>query len=308
MSRVAFLTSANMLPGAADLRVDAHEYLAEFAALDPACRARGITLEPVVWDAAREPWTAFDAVMIGTAWDYWDKADAFLAELDAIEAAGVALYNSASVARWNLDKGYLRDLAARGAPAIPTLYEDAADAAAIAQAFDALGVDELVVKPRVGAGAVRLARIKRGDALPPAEKLPAGACLIQPFLPSVPAEGEISYLFFGGVFSHAVRKIPKAGDFRVQSAYGAREIVHEPAPDELDGARAALAAVDADLLYARVDMVKGLDGRPALIELEVIEPYYYPLQGPRCGEIFADALERYLAAGAPGASVSHKGG
>ena len=77
------------------------------------------------------------------------------------------------------------------------------------------------MKPLVGGGAWRQALIKKGEALPDADDLPLGACLIQPFLPGVPEEGEYSMIFFGGRFSHALNKRPKSGDYRVQSLYGA---------------------------------------------------------------------------------------
>ena len=50
----------------------------------------------------------------------------------------------------------------------------------------------------------------------------------------------------------------------------------------------------ARFLYARVDMVRGLDGELALMELEIIEPYLYPEQGPDLGEVFVEALKEKL--------------
>jgi hypothetical protein len=47
-------------------------------------------------------------------------------------------------------------------------------------------------------------------------------------------------------------------------------------------------------LYARIDMVRGKDGRLRLMEAELIEPYLYPWQGPRLGDVMADALVRRL--------------
>ena len=47
-------------------------------------------------------------------------------------------------------------------------------------------------------------------------------------------------------------------------------------------------------LYARVDLIADADGAPALMELELIEPYHYPEQGPGCGARFAEALTRLL--------------
>ena len=296
-ARVCFLTSADMMKDRPGAREDWIEFELEFGGLKRACAAEQITLEHRVWDCGFDP-AGFDAFMIGTVWDYPPKLAAFLETIDRLDAHA-PLHNPPRVVRWNIEKRYLADLADAGAPSIPTVWAEAAEAAAINPAFDALDADRLVVKPLVGGGAWRQAVVKRGEALPKPEDLPPGACLIQPFLPSVPEEGEYSFLFFGGRFSHALQKLPKAGDYRVQSIFGAREIVHEPRPGEIGQCRAVLDAAAAitgapDLLYARVDMVRGLDGRLAVMELEVIEPYFYPEQGPDMGQVFVEALKERL--------------
>lgn len=295
MARVALLTSANMTPGAAQARADVHEFVLQFQALAPACRARLIALESVVWDGPGTDWRRYDAVVIGTAWDYWDRPEAFLDALAGIEATGTRLFNPLALVRWNLDKGYLGELAARGAAVIPTLYAARADMAAIAPAFDVFGTDVVVVKERVGASAERLALARRGQPLPPAADLPRGRCLIQPYLPSVAAWGELSFLFYDRLFSHAVRKIPAAGDFRVQSVYGGRETNYTPSKEEMAQAAGVIAAIPGPLLYARVDMARDASGRLAVMEVELIEPYHYPEQGRFCGAHFAAALDRMLS-------------
>ncbi len=298
MRDIAFLISSNVDPEREGAREDFFEFQAEFAAIDPACRAAGLRLTPVIWD---ETWdvTRFDAVVVGTTWDYWDRAEPYLARLQDL-ADQRPVMNPPGVIAWNLSKTYLRDLEAAGAPGVPTIWAQRADAAAIEDAFGALECEEIVVKPVVGAGAWRQARIKRGAVLPDADALPPGEAMIQPFLPAVAEEGEYSFLFFGGAFSHALVKRPKAGDYRVQSLYGGREAVHAPSDAELSLARSVLEAAgeatgEADFLYARVDMARGLDRRLALMELELIEPYYYPRQGPRTGEHFASALQRRVS-------------
>ena len=109
--------------------------------------------------------------------------------------------------------------------------------------------------------------------------------MVQPFLESVTTEGEYSFLFFDGEFSHCALKRPAAGDYRVQSLYGGREVMHEPSEHEIAACKLVLAAARERLLYARVDMVRYAD-ELALIELEVVEPYLYPEQGPQLGERF----------------------
>ncbi len=294
MRPIAFLTAGCVLPGHPDQRIDSWEHDSELGPMTAACRARDIELRPVVWD---DPFDleAFEAFVVGTTWDYTDRPQAFLAALERI-AARRPLWNPLPVIRWNIEKTYLRDLAERGASVVPTLWREAADEASIAASFDELGVDEVVVKPVVGASAWRQARVRRGEPLPPAEALPPAETMIQPFLPAAASEGEYSFIFFDGTFSHAALKVPAEGDYRVQSMYGGRTRVHQPTPDELAITAAVLDAVDGPLLYARVDLMRGLDGRLAVMELELIEPYLYPEEGPGMGEAFADALVRLLDA------------
>ncbi|MDF1767658.1 hypothetical protein [Maricaulis sp.] len=293
MTRIAFLTASCMLRDHPDARKDYWEYELEIAALQPACAQRGIDLEPVIWDAPDFDPAHFDAVMIGTCWDYMEKPDAFMATLERCDRESLLL-NPLERVRWNSRKTYLKDLADRGAPMIPTIWADAANAQTIAAAFDALGAGDVVVKPVLGAGAWRQARIRRGEALPAAADLPPAECMIQPFLPAVSEEGEYAFLFFNREFSHCARKIPAKGDYRVQSEYGGHEEIHVPSVEELALARSVLDCIEGDLLYARVDMLRGLDGKLALIEIELIEPYLYPEQGPQIGEVFADALEAII--------------
>ncbi|WP_300542691.1 hypothetical protein [Maricaulis sp.] len=293
MIRTAFLTAACMFRDHPQARADAFEYEYEIAALQPACREAGIALEPVVWDDPGFDPARFDAAVVGTCWDYMEKPAQFAAALDRIDAA-TRLYNPLATMRWNTHKTYLRDLAGRGAPTIPTVWAGRADADTISGAFETLGTDDIVVKPVLGAGAWRQARVRRGEILPPADRLPPAEAMIQPFLPAVAEEGEYAFLFFGRDFSHCARKVPANGDYRVQSEYGGREEVHHPSADELALARSVLDCIDGDLLYARVDMLRGLDGQLALIEIELMEPYLYPEQGPDMGIVFARALTGLL--------------
>ena len=131
----------------------------------------------------------------------------------------------------------------------------------------------------VGACAERQVRLAPGAALPAAELCPPGAAMVQPFLQSIVEEGEISVIFCGDRPSHALRKRPAAGDYRVQSVYGGREDVVTLSADEDALCRRIIAAVDRPLLYGRVDLVRGADGALKLIG-GTIEPYLHPEQGP----------------------------
>lgn len=291
--RVGFLTATCVLPGYPDEREDSWEHAAEFVPMESACAALGIRLQALVWDDPQLRASDYDAFVIGTTWDYAKKPQQFLEVLEQLSAAK-PLFNSLDIVRWNLDKRYLCDLERKGIRVVPTLWRDAADQLTIDAAFSELACNELVVKPQVGACAWRQVRVRQGQALPSAAELPPGGCMIQPFLSAAVSEGEYSFLFFGGRFSHCALKRSAPGDYRVQSMFGGKEIIHQPSAAELAQAEAVLRAVGEPLLYARVDMMRGADDELLLMELELIEPYLYPEQGPELGQAFAAALSRLL--------------
>ncbi len=232
--------------------------------------AAGLDVRPEPWTQAPvERLAAYDLVLPLLVWGYHFEADRYLAAVDRWEASGVRLRNPASVLRWNSDKRYLDVLAARGAPVIPTLFADRLAPADLDAAAARFGTRTLVVKPQVSGAAWKTVKLSPGD---PLDDAPDGPAMIQPFLPSVAVEGELSLLYFDRRFSHAIRKRTSGGEFRVQEQFGGINEAIAPDADALAAADRVLAAIDEPLLYARVDLIRGLDGRWALIEIELIEP------------------------------------
>jgi glutathione synthase/RimK-type ligase-like ATP-grasp enzyme len=257
-----------------------------------ALRSRGIEAEVVVWHAEVD-WAAFDLVVVRSTWDYFDRLDEFLDWTDRVSSVS-RIINSPKVIRWNSHKGYLAELGEAGIPVLPTLAL-AEGAARPAERMWATGWDEVVIKPAVDGGA-RQALRARPTAPEAVEHLSrlvaAGDTIVQPYAPSV-EQGETSLFFFGGGFSHAVRKIPKAGDYRVQALHGGSEEVHEPSPAELDVAVRAMALAPDDLVYARVDLID-VAGQPTLMELELIEPDLFLRMAPGAVDRFAAAVAAHL--------------
>ena len=292
--KFAFLACSTTLPGAPDRRADAFEHDQQMAALVAALRL-GESVTDIDWQAPLEAFAGFDAALIGTPWDYWDNREEFLAKLDAIAALGVPVHNAPAVVRWNIDKGYLAELGARGVATIPTLLIDNPGPAEILAAFDHFACDRVVVKRRVGAGAEGQFDFTRDN--PPAADWRMGhAALVQPFLPGIVDEGEHSLIFIDGQFSHGLIKRPAPGDYRVQSLYGGWDTAVTPAPADLAAAEAVVAGLPFPApLYARIDLVRGPDGTLLLMEAEVIEPFLYPLQGPELGPRLLAGLRRLIA-------------
>ena len=275
MKKVALLISDNLLPSAKNPRPDRFELTEEVSKLAPALSKLGLELIEVRWREIADRAAEFAAILPLMVWDYFEgNEEAFLTAVAKAEAV-TPVFNSFNILKWNADKSYLDELAERGAPVIRTLTVDRVTQTNVSRAFEELETDTLVIKPKVGGGAWRQVLHKQGDPFPEADMLPPEGALLQAFLPSVTEEGEYSFLYFGGRFSHAARKTPKAGDYRIQSIYGGMEETYTPTKAERDNARDILDVLDFTPLYARVDLLRGQDGNLKLIELELIEPYLY---------------------------------
>ncbi len=172
--------------------------------LRAALEALGIAVDAPAWRDTQVRWSDYDLAVLRSTWDYSDHLGEFLDWAERT-AAQTLLLNPASLVRWNLDKQYLGELAARQVPVIPTHYPASAEMAE----FPASG--EFVVKPTVGAGSRGARRFHAGDFATAREHIgqlvAAGSRpMIQPYLESVDSAGETALIYFDGAFSHAIRK------------------------------------------------------------------------------------------------------
>ncbi|MDX2192741.1 MAG: hypothetical protein NW201_05270 [Gemmatimonadales bacterium] len=259
-----------------------------------ALRGRGARPEVRRWDAI-EP-QADCTVLMRSPWDYFQRAAEFSAWLDALEAAGARVLNPLPVLRWNMDKAYLRELAAAGLALPATRWLDAPTPTTVRAAMAEAGWTRAVLKPRVSGGAWGTHLLDADtdltdDMLAPAQ---ASGAVLQEFLPEIQGAGELSVIFLGGRYSHAVRKTAAPGDFRVQSDFGGAVAPAEPKPETLVLAARAHGATPASCLYARVDIVETERG-PLLMELEVLEPeLFFRVARPSAGRL-AEAVLAAMA-------------
>lgn len=235
----------------------------------------------------------FDLVTPLLAWGYPRDSRRWFDLLDQLERDGTAICNPVSILRWNSDKSYLAELSAAGIATVLTQMSDSLDQAALNAARAFFGNETLVIKPPISGGADGTFRLMASDPLP--DSVAGHRMMIQPYLPSIAAEGEYSLFYFNGMFSHAIIKRPAAGDFRVQDQFGG----YEEAVDAPEAAQSlAQSALDATteltgtatLAYARVDMLRDDDGVFRLMELELIEPSLFLHFASDGGAAFTEAL------------------
>ena len=249
-------------------------------------REAGLDVEPRDW-ANADDLAGFDLVLPLLVWGYPFAPEQWAAAVERWEGQGVRLQNPAPVLRWNADKIYLGRLSEKGAPVVPTIYAERLSAGLLAEAALHFGSDRLVAKPRISSTAWQTIRWSPGDPLTGG---PEGPAMVQPYLPEIERSGEVSMIFFGGAFSHAISKRPQPGDFRVQPEFDGIIAAHRPDAAEQEAAARILAAVEEPLIYARVDLVRGRGGAPQLLELELIEPDLYLSYERDAGRRFAAAV------------------
>jgi hypothetical protein len=284
--RVGFVTCAQ-LP---DLDDDTQQIL-------PSLRALGVKVLPLVWDDAGVDWTSVDLAVVRSCWDYVGRRSEFLAWAAAVPR----LANPAAVLAWNTDKRYLLDLSEAGVPIVPTIFVNPDDAWTPSKEGD------WVIKPAESIASLDSGKYRLRDAtehrlaVAHVGRLQAQGrtVMVQPYLRGIDREGETSLVFFARRLSHAMRKAavlhgPDAGvDRRFLPDGGLQLRPHQPSSAQLAVADLALANVPGgadNLLYARVDLVPGDDGRPVLMELELTEPQLYFRHVPEAARRFASIL------------------
>jgi hypothetical protein len=252
---------------------------------------RGVDGVVVAWDDPGFDWTAVDAAVLRSTWDYHLRRDSFLAWTRKVPR----LLNPARVVEWNSHKGYLKELEARAAHTVPTLWVPRGPPPLLVQLLSAHGWSEAVVKPCVSASAHQTVRFSLSDWKHAQDMLAVicatGDAMVQPYLKAVETHHERSLIFIDGVFSHAVRREPVL----ITHRFAATRVTAED--DELWIAENALRGLETGpLLYARVDLIRDDRNDVRVMELELIEPALYLYLCPEAAQSLADAIVRRVSA------------
>jgi glutathione synthase/RimK-type ligase-like ATP-grasp enzyme len=259
---------------------------------------REVEVETIPWERPMVEWAAFDAVIIRSTWNYHLRWPAFSEWLTALETQGVRVLNPIPMLRWNIDKTYLGTLSALGIRTLPTVFIPCGSQADLSELIRQRGWSQAVVKPTISAGGDNTWRVDADTASSHQERflsaLQQHTLMVQQFAERI-SEGEWSFHFFNGLYSHAVRKVPASGEMFVHVHRGGSVHSVQPTSRQIGEASNIVYAVQQTLgilpLYARVDMVMH-EGHLTLMELELVEPYLYMQYADRtqAHDRFADAI------------------
>jgi glutathione synthase/RimK-type ligase-like ATP-grasp enzyme len=253
---------------------------------------KGLTITKEIWNDKDVIWEDYDLAIIKSPWDYFDHIAEFYDWLQQMESLNIRLLNPVDILKWNADKRYLNDIKAAGLNITPTEFLSSTSDLELSKYFSTYDCEQIIVKPAVSGGSKNTFKLTKDNFeshLPLLKKLiEQESFIVQPFLKEIETDGEMSFLFFGGKFSHAVLKKAAAGDFRVQATFGGTVHPQNPSAEVIFKAKAYVDLFAKDCLYARVDTAT-INGELMLMELELIEPFLFL-------DTDTNALENYYRA------------
>ena len=264
-----------------------------------ALAAAGLNVSKLAWDdPAAAPLSSFRLCVLRSCWNYYEDPAAFTSWLERADQAS-CLLNGPQVARWNLHKGYLAQLAGEGVPIVPTRIAERGQAFSVRDCLVQEAWGDIVVKPAVSAGSFATRRFAAGETVAAQafldQHLLERDMLVQCFVPSVEDVGERCLVWIDGAFTHAVDKRPRFAEDEesVSDALPVERSERELGEQILSVAARVGGFSLSALLYARVDTVLH-EGRRVLGELELLEPSLFVVQAPAALERLVQALERRL--------------
>ena len=267
-----------------------------------AIKNQNIDLDVINWDADIN-WSVYDACLLRSVWDYHERVDAFNQWLDMLKLT-TKVINEVDVIHWNQNKKYLAELAEFGITIAPTEWLSADQGFNLAAWSQQQEAAQFFLKPVIGAdssGTLRFENNNNGRIAAQQHLdiwLPQMDMMLQPYLPQVETFGETSAIYFAGSLSHAVRKIPVTGDYRVQDTFGATDTPYQLTAVEMALSKACLDFLEqkfSTVLYARFDFLHDDQGTAFLNEAELIEPSLFFNHGPDSAKMFAQAIKDHLS-------------
>ena len=252
---------------------------------------RGALVVTASWDDPDFAWERVDLALLRSPWDYCRRYEEFLGWLARTEAQ-TRIVNDPDVVRWNVNKRYLEELVGKGVPTVPTVFLARGEVASLREVCSSRGWETVVLKPSISADSWETIRVTPDQYAEGQKYLdrhrPDRDVMVQPFVKDVEEGGEHSLMFFGGVYSHAVRKNSL---FKGGRHVGPEGRPSDPGPDAVKMAESVLAKAGVPKIpYARVDIARDENGAPLLLELELFEPTLFFLEKPGSEEGLARVL------------------
>ncbi len=250
------------------------------------------------WDDPTFNWSTTKYILFRSTWDYFNRFSEFSKWLEKVSTQ-TQLLNSENIIRWNIDKHYLQDLQQNGVHICESYFIEKGEKRTLKNIVDQYKLNEFVLKPCISGAARHTYKINH-STLDKHEGVFSSlianeAMIIQPFQYNIVKKGEISLMVMNGKFTHAVLKIAKEGDFRVQDDFGGSVHNYTPTQLEINFAENAVKACKELPIYARVDVFTDNNDELAIAELELIEPELWFRNNPKAADELAKGIKQLIS-------------
>jgi glutathione synthase/RimK-type ligase-like ATP-grasp enzyme len=271
--------------------------LLEDQLVSDALKNEGISVERKSWSDPNFDWSTTKFIIFRSTWDYFDRYDEFSVWLKNVSAK-TTLLNSAEIIHWNIDKHYLLDLKQKGIHICESYFIEKGTDTSLLELHDNLGWEKTVLKPCVSGAARHTYKLEKDTfdqhEMIFQELISNEAMMLQPFQENIMTKGEFSFVLINGKYSHAVLKIAKPGDFRVQDDFGGTVHVHQANEEQIQFSENAVKACKGRPMYARVDVIIDNDDKLAISEIELIEPELWFRNHQNAALILAKEIKKLL--------------
>lgn len=273
------------------------QVLLEDQILQTALEEEGLSVCKKDWADKKFNWENTKYAIFSTTWDYFERFDEFFKWIEKTRCK-TRFINTSDIIHWNIDKHYLQDLSIQGINIAPTLFVEKGEKQSLEDLFKQTGWLEAVIKPAISGAARHTYRVSSLNYIEFEnifQKLIKEECMLfQEFLHNITSKGEISLIMINGDYTHAIRKIAKEGDFRVQDDHGGKTENYTPSKTEIDFAQECLSAIPFKTLYARIDIVRDNKNKNSLSELELIEPELWFRNNTQAAILLAKAIKNII--------------
>jgi hypothetical protein len=291
---IVILTDQQHLQQYSDEGIEQDGFIEDFI-LKQALETEGLNVLRLSWDNPDFDWSTTKSVIFRSTWDYFYRFPEFSKWLSKISKQ-TRLINPAETIHWNIDKHYLLDLEKKGLNIAESYFIEQDSTETLYELLSKLGWNETVLKPCISGTArhtyrLNLNNLEEHESILK-QLLKNEAMMLQPFQYDIVNRGEVSMMLFGGKYSHAVLKVAKPNEFRVQSNFGGQVSMYEPTPNEIAFAEHAVRCCPELPVYARVDIFNDNKGNIALSELELIEPELWFRLYPEAAKLLASTIKQ----------------
>ncbi len=268
--------------------------------LTEALKKRGLSIDRTHWDNPDYDWTSSRYALFRATWDYYHRYPEFKRWLEKV-CQEIKLINPLEIIQWSSDKHYLDFLQQKGINIPPTLFLKKGEMTDLAVLMKKNAWQNAILKPAIAGGARHTYRLTEENIEQHQEifqhLVAKEDLLLQEFQHNICSKGEISFMLFGGQYSHAVLKKAKPDDFRVQDDFGGTIHDHQALSEELAFIHQVIQSCPYQPVYARIDVMWDNQMQLCLSELELIEPELWFRRAEGAADKMACAVENYIKSG-----------